>query len=376
MEQTDKNAQGQKPKIYMPAVISPLVVIIGFVVGLALQGSILEVLGIVIILVSPVVGLILGIIAGWKIRKSKGALKGRVFSILGTGLGILLILGALLPAPCSVKNSARKVACQYNLAKLGKAIQAYSNRYDQKYPTPDIWCDLLVEHADVNEEDFVCGGALKSGDKGRCHYAINPYCTPDSPDDTVLLFETKGGWNQYGGPELLTIEHHKQDNGCNILHNDGYVELEWKGKLSKLKWGGVNTGLDDSCELFIGKLLKVKPVYGWGWYGNTEAPSPSEGFKMRLESFWWHDGIRRGGIAKIETKGHTYDGWTVIFNTRFVGTFNFSDKIGHHEIFITKQDIIYIKEDGWPFPKNGYIGGCSGYCVIEACSSDRPEESR
>jgi hypothetical protein len=38
----------------------------------------------------------------------------------------------------------------------------------------------------------------------------------------VLLFETKGGWNQYGGPELLSTKNHKGD-GCHVLINDSHV---------------------------------------------------------------------------------------------------------------------------------------------------------
>jgi len=374
MEQTDNNAQAEKPKISRMAIASLLVVIIGFVVGSVLGSllgeTVLVYLGIFILLVSPVIGLILGIIATWKIRKSKGALKGRIFSILGIILGIIFILGIFLPAPCSVEWYARQLACQHNMNKLGLVLQLYNNHY-KKYPTPEIWCDLLLKHADVNEEDFVCIGALKNGDKGRCHYAINPYCTVDSPRDTVLLFETKGGWNQYGGPELLTNEHHIKENGCNILYNDNYLELVWSAEFGKLKWGKADTGLDDSCELFIGKLLEVKPIHGWGWYWNKEAPEPPEGFKMRLKSLWQYDSIRKGGIAKIETKGHIYDGWTAIFNTRFLGTYNFSDKIGDYEIYITEQDILYTTDDGWPYPKYGNFDSCSGYCVIEACSQDK-----
>ena len=127
-----------------------------------------------------------------------------------------------------------RVCCASNMNELGEAIQAYSNRYDLKYPAKDKWCDLLAEHADVNEI-YICRGAFKCGDKGRCHYAINPNCGPNSPPNTVLLFETKGGWNQYGGPEILTTEHH-EGKGCNILFNNGDVNFVETKQLSELKW--------------------------------------------------------------------------------------------------------------------------------------------
>ena len=51
----------------------------------------------------------------------------------------------------------------------------------------------------------------------------------------VLLFETKDGWNQLGGPEILTTENH-EGKGCNILLNDGTARFVKTDELSKLKW--------------------------------------------------------------------------------------------------------------------------------------------
>jgi prepilin-type processing-associated H-X9-DG protein len=237
MDQTDESTQGQKPKIYKLAILSPLVVILGFWVGVIFAGwlkhiSILSDLGLFVYYVSTIVGLVLGIIADRKIYKSKGMLKGRVFSIIGTGLAIILIVTELMPPPT---RSADRVVCMINLHRLGESMKLYSEHYDQRYPTKDMWCDLLIEHADVNEITYVCRGASKSGDQGRCHYAINPNCDPNSPGDVVLLFETKGGWNQFGGPELLTTKHHKS-KGCNILFNDSHVRFIETKQLSELKW--------------------------------------------------------------------------------------------------------------------------------------------
>ena len=74
------------------------------------------------------------------------------------------------------------------------------------------------------------------GGKGRCHYAMNPKCWPNSPPDTVLLFETKGGWNQFGGVESLAFENHK-GKGCNILFNNGNIVFIKPEEVGNLKWG-------------------------------------------------------------------------------------------------------------------------------------------
>jgi prepilin-type processing-associated H-X9-DG protein len=56
-----------------------------------------------------------------------------------------------------------------------------------------------------------------------------------APPDMVLVFESSPGWNQYGGPELLTTDNHKGD-GCYVLFVDGHIEFIEKQNLDELKW--------------------------------------------------------------------------------------------------------------------------------------------
>jgi hypothetical protein len=70
---------------------------------------------------------------------------------------------------------------------------------------------------------------------GRCHFAINPNCTPNSPNDVVLLFETKGGWNQYGGPELLTFDNHRGKTAF-VLFNGGWIDSINSEEADQLTW--------------------------------------------------------------------------------------------------------------------------------------------
>jgi prepilin-type processing-associated H-X9-DG protein len=51
----------------------------------------------------------------------------------------------------------------------------------------------------------------------------------------VLLFESRPGWNQSGGPELLTTENH-HGKGCNVLFVDGSVRFIKSEELVGLKW--------------------------------------------------------------------------------------------------------------------------------------------
>jgi len=186
-----------------------------------------------------IVGVIIGIVALRKIKKSDGLLKGGGFAITGiVTSAISIVVFILLVDPLYLmplhepgRDISKRVACATNLRGLGKAMLIYAGDYDEKYPTADKWCDLLVQYANVDEKRFVC----RSAGKGRCHYAINPNVTPYSHSRLVLLFETEGGWNQFGGPEILTTENHA-GKGCNILFNDGHVDYLKLDELSELKW--------------------------------------------------------------------------------------------------------------------------------------------
>jgi len=150
---------------------------------------------------------------------------------LGISIAFVFAFYLLLPAPVTTRHVARRVVCRTNLSELVKAILIYSSGNEGEYPDPSIWCDLLIENTDITAEQFRCYGT-----KERCSYAMNPNCEPDSPNDVVLVFETKGGWNQFGGAELLTTENH-QGKGCSVLFNDAHVEFVKSEEIGHLNWG-------------------------------------------------------------------------------------------------------------------------------------------
>ena len=240
MSETETNAQGKKPKVSKLAIASPLVVLLGYFIGATLAAGLkrynfIAEIGSWTCRFSILFGLIAGIIADYRIYKSKGLLTGRIFSISGTILALIIIVLALIPTRPPPREFALQVVCSVNLRSLGEATRIYANNYHNKYPTTDKWCDLLLQNTKIAEKQFVCRGAFRKGDKGRCHYAMNPNCEPNSPTDMVLLFETKGGWNQSGGPEILTLENHK-GKVCCVLFNDGHVEFVKPEKIEKLRW--------------------------------------------------------------------------------------------------------------------------------------------
>lgn len=236
MNETEMNSQGQKPKISRLATWSLVLGVIGFVsvfvLTLLTHGP-----GAILGLLIGLAGIILGIAALVKIQQSGGLLKGRIFAIFGI---LSCIVGQILGIyfAGAIFFYAHEILwrdkCGENLKELGIVMRNYASKHDGRYPIADEWCDTLLEYDDgqyVIEKLFVC----RSAGEGRCHYAINPNCKPKSPEDMVLLFETKGGWNQVGGPEILTTENHR-GKGCNILFNNGNVEFVRSERLGELRW--------------------------------------------------------------------------------------------------------------------------------------------
>ncbi len=165
-------------------------------------------------------------------------IRGFTLVELLVSIGIIALLLALfLPALDRARIITFIPACSKNLKYLGKVIRQYATDHDGSYPTADKWCDLLVQHYKVPEESFVC----PSGGKIQYYYAINPNAEPNSSSDTVLLFETKGGWNTFGGLKILSTENHRcldDPEGSNVLFNNGRVKYIKKKHLVKLKWKG------------------------------------------------------------------------------------------------------------------------------------------
>jgi len=143
-------------------------------------------------------------------------------------------LGQLMP---QIRPFALRLRCARNLVDLNERIRFYLAK-EQTYPEQNGWCDVIVHTwrawyiDDFVFRPFICPGAPE----GKSHYAMNPNCKPDSPADTVLLFETKAGWNQHGGPELFSFTNHDPRGGC-VLLNDGTVKfIRSEDDLSQLRW--------------------------------------------------------------------------------------------------------------------------------------------
>jgi len=209
--------------------------------GTAIAALVLGILTIFTCGITMIPALICGIIALVQIGGSNGRLKGTAMAIIGIVMPIVaipiiaLLMGILMPAIGPSRTLAQRIVCGHNLSAIGKSMLVYAYDNDGEFPTPGKWCDLLIEQADATEKQFTCPAAEQ---KDTGSYAMNPAVEKmgiNSPADMVLIFESQPGWNQVGGPELLTIDNH-QGEGVNILFVDGHVEFIAPEDVPDLLW--------------------------------------------------------------------------------------------------------------------------------------------
>ena len=223
--------------------------------GLAITSLVLGILSIFTLFLTAIPAIILGIISIFKIEKSAGQLKGKGLAIAGIAIPaisiflatmMLMLLAILMPAFARARAQAQRVVCAKNMKEIGLMLQMYARDNELQYPTTDKWCDLLIKHTGVNERMFCCRGAFGcrgtrcyKGVSGKlCSYAMNKNIEEPgtkAPPDMVLLFETSAGWNQAGGPEILSTNNH-QGEGCNILFADLHVQFVKPEDINNLKW--------------------------------------------------------------------------------------------------------------------------------------------
>ena len=211
--------------------------------GLAITSLVLGCLGLLTCGITSLVGLILGIIALVRINKSKGQLGGQGLALAGTIVsGAFLLLAPipaalLLPALAKAKQKAQSIQCMNNVKQLNLGLIMYADDNKDLFPAGTNWCDPLMPY-EKQPATFVC----PQGKPGqRCHYAFNAKLVGreikdvQSPAQTVLIFETDGGWNVAGGRELLPAKP-RHNGAYTIGFVDGHAEMVRPARLQKLRW--------------------------------------------------------------------------------------------------------------------------------------------
>lgn len=171
--------------------------------------------------------------AGKTSRRSKFSLV-RVLVTAFICFTILYVL--LLPAIFNARAPhPGHISCMGNLRSLGVYLAIYADDYRGVYPPSERWCDAIVDPCGSDDHGVRSLLRCPKAKVGPCNYSMNPNAGPRQARDVVLLFESKPGWNQSGGAELLTTENH-QGKGCSVLFTDLHVEFVKAEDLSKLRW--------------------------------------------------------------------------------------------------------------------------------------------
>ncbi|MHC4621775.1 MAG: DUF4190 domain-containing protein [Planctomycetota bacterium] len=235
MSEIDNKVEQEKPRTSKLAIAGLVLSVVGSCMFLPVDLAKVVLAGLTLM----ILGFIFSAVALVKLRRTKHQIAGRGYAIAGTivVMVVLLPLGSvrILDKTSRSQHLAPLTICGANVSGLVRAMAVYANEDAlARFPEPDKWCDLLLELDYVSEKQFVCPEA----GEGRCHYAMNPNAGTVAADpDMVLLFETKGGWNQVGGPEILTSENHKGE-GCNVAFVDTHVKFVSTRDLGKLKRQG------------------------------------------------------------------------------------------------------------------------------------------
>jgi len=211
--------------------------------GLAITSLVLGCLGLLTLGITSLVGLILGIIALVRIHKSGGQVGGKGMALAGTIVSAVVLLLALVAAAvvpgmlAKAKQKANHIRCMNNVKQLNLGLMMYASDNNDRLPSGTNWCDVLMPYV-KEEKTYVCSSGKPDQ---RCHYAFNVKLAGremkdiQTPSQTVLIFETDGGWNAAGGEELLPAKP-RHSGAYAVGFADGHAELVRAARLEKLRW--------------------------------------------------------------------------------------------------------------------------------------------
>jgi prepilin-type processing-associated H-X9-DG protein len=209
--------------------------------GLAIASLVLGISGMFTCGTTALIGLVLGIVAMVGVSKSRGALGGFGIALAGTIVsGIFLFMipiyaALLLPALAAARQKAEAINCVSNERQLAMAVRIYASQNTNHFPAAVTWCDAIKP--DVGSVKVFKCVAVNPG--GECDYAFNAGL--DGMDEakiapnTVMIFESDGGWNAHGGPELM-IRKPRHAGVFVVAFADGSVQQLRESQINTLRW--------------------------------------------------------------------------------------------------------------------------------------------
>ena len=216
--------------------------------GLAITSLILGIVGGCSLGLLSIVGLILGIVGLKKIKASGGAVGGRGLAIAGIIISVVtliigLALGALIAGGAwygltEAKGQAQQFQCLSNLKQLCIATINYSADQKGQLPPADTWPEVLKEGGYISDAGILtCPGKANAGRT----YAMNAKLggmrieQVHNQNQTVLFFECSPGAPPAGDRADLPPEP-PHAGGWPIGFCDGHVEIVPLNRRDQLIW--------------------------------------------------------------------------------------------------------------------------------------------
>ncbi len=196
MSEEEKNGQGQKPKFWWMVIASPILIIVGVIIGLYYISNNLAIWTFVLWIGGA---LSLSVIGYYRIHKNQGRLSGKICAVLGMVLALFIFIESLTPPrPPSdrVKWSEGKAMAEI----ISFAIKDYTI---QKGPDEDLPADNDFEALGFRIEDFNGAYFNQSTDKMFSFkvQSLNPlrYTITIKNKDlkpTVMTLDQDGVWTK------------------------------------------------------------------------------------------------------------------------------------------------------------------------------------
>lgn len=207
--------------------------------------------------VTGLAGLICGTVALFQIRRSRGAIKGTGFAVAGLVVSTIMLVGLLSTAiivPLAIRDAQRRgqvnfspqpvfsqdqdqgsrtERCEENVRLLTDGALRYAASHNGRLPDASNWCDLLQVY-------LPSLGNLKcpyDGSSSRCSYsfnqAISGLLTNKVNSNTVVIFESRSGWNLAGGADQLRARH---GGRAMVGYADGRTSRVRSNESASLRW--------------------------------------------------------------------------------------------------------------------------------------------
>lgn len=192
-----------------------------------------------------------GVIGLRRCMLSPDKVKGAALAIIGIVLTLALVEMCLLYRGKPRGKPAVPCLSARNLQGLGRGLQTYAEEHG-RYPDPNQWCDVMHDPRFCPMWIFSSAPVrgyvrwpfgrhhwftLPPATKENCRFAMNPDCGPNSTYETILLFESKPGWNRHGGRELFEPRHKVTKGiGGYVCCKNGDLKFVTADTVAQLTW--------------------------------------------------------------------------------------------------------------------------------------------